>query len=166
MKIKFKYKRELLIGLIVALLILMITSKFFIIANIPSESMCNTLEVGDKVLVSTSNFILERGKIYVFNKDNMPYIKRCIGLEGDHIVIKNDDVYVNGKLLTEDYVSSKVKGEINIDIVVPNGKVFFLGDNRAVSYDARYWKDKFISVNDIEGEALKILFPFKRISDI
>ena len=161
-------KKELFIGFIISLLAIIFLQKFFIIGTIPSESMDSTLKVRDKVYLKTNYTSIERGKIYSFKKDGSYLIKRCIGIAGDHIVIKGDDVYLNGEILNEEYVSSsnyeyKV---VNIDLVVPENKVFFLGDNRAVSYDARYWEDKFVDEDDILGEATKIIFPFSRISDL
>lgn len=70
-------------------------------------------------------------------------IKRIIGLPGDRIeIIKDTDdryyVYRNGNKLIEDYTnpSNPTSGEMEA-IVVPEGKFFFLGDNRGVSYDSR-----------------------------
>lgn len=161
-------RKELVIGFILALLAIIFLQKFFIIGTIPSESMDPTLQVSDKVYLKTNYTEVERGRIYSFKKDNTYLIKRCIGVAGDHIVIKGDDVYLNDEKLNERYVSSKIKKDkiIDIDLVVPENKVFFLGDNREVSFDARLWDDKFVDVEDILGEATKIVFPFSRISDL
>lgn len=113
----------------------------------------------EKVIIKTNidkNHI-SRGKIYAFKKNGMNLIKRCIGIEGDHIAIKDNNVYLNGKLMKEKYVSSKTQKHISIDLVVPKNTLFFLGDNRAVSYDARFWTNKFIKTDDLIGEAIKIL---------
>lgn len=160
----FKYKKEILIGIILSLIIITFTERFFLIVNIPSESMQNTLMVGDRVYVS-KDFDIERGKIYVFNKD-ITMIKRCVAIAGDHVVIKNDSVEVNGVKVEEKYVSSKCTDEIILDAIVPEKSVFFLGDNRGESFDARYWDEKFIPVEDILGEARYIIYPIKRIGEI
>lgn len=160
--------KEFIIGLFIALALITIIQKFFIIGTIPSESMVPTLEISDKVYIRTNFTSIERGHIYTFKKDNSYLIKRCIGIGGDHIKIKDNDVYLNGEKINEEYVSSEIKeGEsIDLELTVPENKLFFLGDNREVSYDARYWDEKFIDRKDVLGEATKILFPFSRISNL
>lgn len=162
------YGKEIVIGLVISFLLISVMQKFFVIATIPSESMETTLMVGDKVYVKNNIDTVERGKIYTFYKDKEFMIKRCIGIEGDHIKIKDNDVYLNGEKLVEDYVSSKIEENeiIDMEFTVPENKVFFLGDNRGVSYDGRYWPDKFVDEEDIRGLATKIIYPFKRIQDL
>lgn len=57
----------------------------------------------------------------------------------------------------EPYVSSTMGKEINVDSVVPEGKYYFLGDNRNNSNDARYWKEPFIDKEDIDGRSNKVI---------
>lgn len=164
-----KNKRELIWGSVVALILVIIIQKFFVIATIPSESMEKTILKGDRVFIKTINVQIERDKIYTFTKDNTYLIKRCIGIGGDHIQIKGDKVIRNGVELQEDYVSSKVashESDLDIDIIVPEGKVFFLGDNRRVSNDARFWKDRFVPEENILGVATYIIFPFTRVGNV
>ena len=77
--------------------------------------------------------VLEFGKI--------SYIKRVIGVPGDHIVIKDGNVFINGEIIQEDYLQPGVittngKGSC-IDITVPENSVFVMGDNRSQSTDSR-----------------------------
>ena len=135
MKFLKKYFKEIFAGIIIGIILLNIIQKFFIIATIPSESMETTLMVSDKVYINTAIKTVERGKIYTFVKDNTYLIKRCIGVGGDHIQVKDNDIYLNGELLKESYVSSDILDEqhFDLDIMVPEGKLFFLGDNRMYS---------------------------------
>lgn len=68
------------------------------------------------------------------NEDQI--IKRIVGVGGDHIEVKNNQLYRNGKLVKEDYILEEM---INEDFTydIPKGKVFVLGDNRNVSVDSR-----------------------------
>lgn len=131
--------------------------------------MTNTLNVGDKLLINKkiSKKDIQRGSIYTFYKDNEYLIKRCIAIGGDHVQIKDNDVYIDGNKLKEDYVSSKVpKGSYDLDFEVPENKVLFLGDNRLHSYDARFWDDMFVDIKDIQGKAIFRLYPFTKIGSI
>jgi len=77
--------------------------------------------------------VLEIGKI--------SYIKRVVGIPGDHIIIKDGNVYRNNEFIKEEYLQSGVittNGKGNcIDIIVPDNSVFVMGDNRAQSTDSR-----------------------------
>lgn len=162
------YYKEIGIGLLLGIIVIMFMQKLFLIATIPSESMENNLLVGDKVYIKTNYKTIERGKIYTFTRNDTYLIKRCIGIAGDHIKIVNDDVYLNGEKLEESYVSSKISEDetINMDFIVPEGKLFFLGDNRKVSIDARFWIDKFIDEDDVIGLATKVIYPFDRAGSL
>lgn len=78
---------------------------------------------------------------YVLEVNKTSYIKRVIGLPGDHVEIKDGKVYINDQELQESYIPSGVvtdNGHGNCtDIIVPNNCVFAMGDNRAQSSDCR-----------------------------
>lgn len=170
MKKKFKYGKEFIIGMFLAFIIIMIISKFYFVASIPSASMDDTLVVGDRLIIKNNIDAdeINVGSIYVFNKEDTIMIKRCIGVEGDHIQVKDNDVFRNGNLLNEEYVSSSISSDqsFDIDIIVPKGKVFFLGDNRRVSRDARYWEDMFVDESEVFGKALNVFFPPSHIKNL
>lgn len=67
------------------------------------------------------------------------YIKRVIALEGDHVKIENNKVYINGEILEEEYVSDDVVTMSNVfnNFIVPKGYIFAMGDNRTKSTDCR-----------------------------
>lgn len=155
----------------IALVIALLINKFlFFKVKIPSESMVPTLNVGDQLFASRVHNVqsLKRGDIVVFNfkpKDEV-FIKRLIGLPGDNITIKAGVVYVNGEKLEEDYVKNP---EVTDGVYsVPEGKYFFLGDNRAISDDARKWQNEYgityIDEEDIQGKAIIKVWPLKDIT--
>lgn len=93
------------------------------------------------------------------------YVKRLIGLPGDHIEIKGDPlrgatVYVNGEALDEPYINNGVMNYDNAyEFDVPEGEYFFLGDNRNDSVDSRYWKNPFIDRDNLEAKVYFSYFP-------
>lgn len=97
------------------------------------------------------------------------YIKRVIGLPGDHVEIKDGSVYINGEKLEEDYLSSDVKTEsVNggqyLDIIVPEKTVFVMGDNRPDSIDSR--KFGCIPYEKIEGKIVLRFWPLNKFGTI
>ena len=98
--------------------------------------------------------VLEIGKV--------SFIKRVIGLPGDHIEIKDGKVYINGEELDEPYLQEGVKTEAMqgafTDIIVPEGTVFVMGDNRSNSTDSRHFG--CIPLEKIESKVLVRFWPF------
>lgn len=153
---------------------LLIKNFLFYPVSVPSSSMCPTIEPDDRFIVGkVYNFDkLKRGDIIVFKSDelNETLIKRLIGLPNDHIEIKDGIVSVNGEILDEDYVKYPSNSEINKKtdgtFDVPEGKYFFLGDNRGDSCDARYWKNHYIDQSDIKGKELFRFYPFSKFGKV
>ena len=85
--------------------------------------------------------IFKRFVYYVLEIGKTSYIKRVIGLPGEHVKIENNKVYINGEELEEDYLNDDVVttdgGGAFTDLKVPEGTVFVMGDNRTKSTDSR-----------------------------
>ena len=88
------------------------------------------------------------------------YIKRVIALEGDHVKIENNTVYVNGEALEESYLQPGVvtESEVFYDFIVPEGHFFAMGDNRTKSTDCRVIG--CIPYNKLEGIVCFRFWPF------
>ncbi len=95
------------------------------------------------------------------------YIKRVIGVAGDHIVIDDDGfVYKNDVLLEEDYIKdgfTNQNGEY-VDVVVPENTVFVMGDNRLMSKDSRSFG--CIPISKVNGYVIIRLWPFNKIGKL
>ncbi len=104
--------------------------------------------------------VLEIGKI--------SYIKRVIALPGEHLEIKDGKVYINGNELKEEYLSDTVKTEnmdgAFYDLVVPEGTVFVMGDNRSGSSDSRMFG--CIPYSKIEGKVVFRFWPLNKMQKI
>lgn len=124
-------------------------------------SMEPTLHAGEFILVNKLAYrfgSIERGDIIVFHYPLNPsedYIKRVIGLPGDTVRVQNAKVYVNGQQLEEPYISAPPVYEDQW--VVPDEKIFVLGDNRNQSSDSHEWG--FVPYGNIVGRAMVIYWP-------
>lgn len=158
---------------------------------------------GDVVIFDYGLECKNCGRMYQKSNDNIcPYcktpdnhnkkvhfIKRVIGLPGDHIEIKEDytadtelfratmfedenikvpcgHVYVNGEKLDEDYLNEPMivnNFYKSVDVVVPEDSYYLLGDNRNNSEDARFWQNPFVNMKDIEAKAYIIYWPLNSI---
>ena len=103
------------------------------------------------------------------------YIKRVVGLPGERISVDpSGHVSINGQPLVEPYVRQycpfdglNLSGCKSLDVVVPAGHVVVLGDNRANSWDARFWPGgPFLPDGEILGRAFWRLFPFNRSGEL
>jgi signal peptidase I len=166
--------------------------------QIPSGSMLPTLNIGDYILVNKFSYGLrmpvfhfkildfgrpDRGDVVVFRFPHDPdtdFIKRVIGLPGDHIEYHDKTVFINGKRMEQNYVGhfrderetvlkleklpdiahsiliEQQKPALDGSWVVPEGSYFVMGDNRDNSNDSRYWgfvKDKYL-----KGRAFLVAF--------
>jgi len=174
-------------GFIAILLALVIRTLFIQAFKIPSGSMENTLLIGDHLLVNkciygtqipwTDKRLLtirdpKRGDIIVFKYPENPrrdFIKRCIGLPGDIVEVRNKTVYLNGQPQNEPYVTYRdlrvMAPEISPrdnygPVTVPAGNYFMMGDNRDFSADSRFWG--FLPKKLIRGKAWVIYWPIDR----
>ena len=139
---------------------------------IPSGSMEATIMTGD-IVVGTRYDVgegeIERYDILVFTPPDEPdviYIKRVIGLPGETIVVENGRVYADGVELDDDFVKNPMNRKGDGTYIVPEGCYFFLGDNRNQSKDSRFWNEKYVPIENIEGKAKFIIFPFSNFGSI
>ena len=170
---------------------------------IPSASMEDSLLIGDHVLVDKLTYSphgpvsqhllpyrdVRRGDIIVFRYPldiSEDYVKRAIGVPGDHIRLVNKQLILNGKSMNEPYVVHKTayvdsyrdnfpsapnsplppsaqdmldNHVVNGEVVVPPGFLFAMGDNRDNSSDSRYWG--FVPRENIVGTPLIIYWSFE-----
>lgn len=106
---------------------------------------------------------------YVLEMNKTSYIKRVIGVAGDHIEIKDGKVYLNDEELVEEYLDEGVTTNMGTygvysDIVVPEGYVFVMGDNREHSTDSRCFG--CIPVSKIEGKVWIRFWPFSKFGTV
>lgn len=169
--------------------VVLIFSFVFRIATISGDSMLNTLiggnqfngNKGDKVVITNIAYTPENGDIVVIsrNAENSvegqltgqgPIIKRVIATGGQTVNIdfESGTVYVDGKALKEDYISTPTtsKADVEFPLYVPDGYIFVLGDNRQDSLDSRFSQigdGGLVDTRYVLGHAVFRIFPFNRI---
>lgn len=125
----------------------------------PTGSMEDTIMIGDRVTTLRTAYTFsnpKRGDIIVFpypDNEEEDLIKRIIGLPGETIEGKDGFVYIDGEKLEEDYVMSELAEDFG-PYEIPEDSYFMMGDNRSISFDARYWTNKFVHRDKIRGKAL------------
>lgn len=110
----------------------------------------------------------EKFNYYFLENGKKSYIKRVIGIAGDHIEIKDNKVYRNGEMLNEEYLQSGIettsKGGAFTDVVVPDGCIFVMGDNRPQSADSRQFG--CIPLNRVESRVLFRFWPLNKFGKV
>jgi signal peptidase I len=136
-----------------------------------SGAMEPTLLIGDRVQAIASHATVRRGDVIVFNPPNPPIpsvpfqIKRVIGLPGETISSSGDTILINGRPLSEPYLSpSQTLGPSIATQVIAAGHYFVMGDNRTNSYDSRYYGP--IPATSIDGIVTAIIAPPSRAGPI
>ena len=157
-------------SVLIAIIIVFICRQFlFVPVTVKGESMEPTYEKNDRIIVTKVGNI-EHFDMVVFHApdEEKDYIKRVIGLAGDSVKMKDDELYINGKRYKEPYVESK-KEEIpsgenlteNFEVKVSKGTLFVMGDNRRNSWDSRRFG--VIREDSLVGKVEFRFFPMNKL---
>lgn len=142
---------------------------------VDGESMMPTLEHGDRMIVNKIGYDIgepDRFDIIVFHApEKKDYIKRIIGLPGDHVAYEDDQLFINGEPVEEPYLDEykkDVSGTLTDDFTleekinsstVPEGTVFVMGDNRRYSKDSRIIG--VVPMEEVVGSTSFVFWPFE-----
>lgn len=154
--------------LVVAAATVLIAVLVLPVLQINGFSMTDTLQDGD-IVVAVNSKKFTTGDIIAFYYNNSILVKRVIAAAGDWVDIdENGNVYVNGELLNEPYITDKALGECNIELPyqVPDGKCFVMGDHRATSIDSRNTAVGCISDGMVVGRIIVRVWPMEQIGFI
>jgi signal peptidase I len=136
--------------------------------KVEGTSMMPSLDDQERIFINKFVYRLEpiqRGDIVVFRYPRDPaksFIKRVIGVAGDRVRIADGRVYLNGKLLVEDYVPRIYRDDRSYpDVVVPADSYFVLGDHRSLSNDSRDFGP--VDASYIYGKAVFGYWPMDKV---
>ena len=164
--------RRLLLPLLA--IFLLVTSVFYVFfrhLSVEGDSMQPTLHDGDRVLITRPYQEPAAGDIVIVrakpseDRGERELIKRVVAVEGDVVIVERGVAYVNGE--RENGIHERFTDENDIsalELVIPEGHVYILGDNRPVSYDSRFYGPA--PVGAISGKVVAVYSPLTRIGRI
>lgn len=166
---KYNFRKTLLniagVLTVTAAVAVLIATRLLILIQVNGVSMAPTLEKGEIIFLRQTKEV-EKGDVIGFYYGGRVLLKRVIAGEGDYIEIDNEgNVYVNDKKLEEPYLMGQSLGKCELDFPyqVPEGMLFVLGDNRAVSMDSRIKAIGCVEKDQIVGKVVFRAWPLTRM---
>lgn len=169
-------------------LVFLVFTFLFRIATVEGASMVPTLVNGDRLIISELGYTPQQGDVVIINARksyqldsaqqvveseglNKLIVKRIIALGGQKVDIdfNTGTVTVDDQVLQEGYINTlttRDEGGMQFPVVVPEGYVFVLGDNRDISKDSRHPNVGFVSESEIMGKALLRVFPLDKFGKV
>lgn len=169
-------------------LVFLVSTFLFRIATVEGASMVPTLVNGDRLIISELGYTPQQGDVVIINARksyqldsaqqvveseglNKLIVKRIIALGGQKVDIdfNTGTVTVDDQVLQEAYINTlttRDEGGMQFPVVVPEGYVFVLGDNRDISKDSRHPNVGFVSESEIMGKALLRVFPLDKFGKV
>ncbi len=158
-----KVIKELIPYIIIIIVVVLIRTFIITPVKVDGDSMKETLNNNDILLLYKLGSI-KRFDIVVLDEayDNEKIIKRVIGMPGETVSIKNDKIYINGKVIDNSFAYGTTSDVDKIEL--GEDEYFILGDNRLISKDSRYFGP--VTKSEIIGKVVFRLFPFNKIGTV
>ncbi len=156
-----KWLKENLLFTILLLIIIIIRIFFYSPIRVNGSSMYPTLH--DKEFMILNKIGLQKGinrfDIVVVESNGKYIIKRVIGLPGESVMYSDNKLYINGKVIEDNYSKSETENFENV--ILKDNEYFVMGDNREVSKDSRVIGP--VNIKNIKGKTNLVIFPFNKI---
>ena len=159
-------KKEAVTYLLIILFIILMRTYVVTPVRVSGSSMANTLKNGEILLLNKFEYRfsdIKRFDIVVVKAHGERIIKRVIGLPGETLKYENGILYINDKMIEEDYLDEVTK-DFTYEGKSPDECYFVMGDNRDDSLDSRYFG--CFPKKDILGHASFVLFPFAKFGKL
>lgn len=161
-----KFIKELYPYVVIVVVVVLFRTFIATPVRVDGDSMIDTLHNNDILILNKMDKTYERFNIVVVDINGTKLVKRIIGLPGENIEYKNNELYINNKKMedkatirTNDF-SLKELYELE---EIPQDSYFVMGDNRGNSLDSRDYRVGLIKKDDIVGITIFRLFPFNKI---
>ena len=152
----------------VAAVAVLIATLLLPVLQIYGSSMTPTLHDGELVVsIRTSKW--EKGEVIAFYYNNKILVKRVVASAGEWVELDDEgNLYIDGELQQEPYIQEKALGECDIEMPyqVPEGRVFVMGDYRAVSVDSRSTAVGCVAEEQIVGKLVFKIWPLNHFGKI
>lgn len=165
--------RTFIIALVIVIILGVLLNVFIGSVRVKETSMLPNFVENDHLLINKMAYKIgepQRGDVIIFKKtvygDSERLIKRVIGLPGDTITIKDNEVYVNGKKQDQSYTHDGITPGNVDDYTVPEGQLYVMGDNRIVSLDSRSKDIGTVSISKVKGKVIFRLTPLSKFGTI
>ena len=134
--------------------------------RVDGDSMKDTLYNNDILILNKLDKEYERFDVVVINYNNTKLVKRIIGLPRENIEYKDNELYINNKVIKD--VQTSRTGDFSLEELyalkkIPDNYYFVMGDNRGNSLDSRDYRVGLVKKEDIVGITIFRLFPFNRL---
>ena len=161
-----KYIKELYPYVVIVIVVVLFRSFIATPVRVDGDSMNSTLSNNDILILNKLDKSYNRFDVVIIKYNKSKLVKRIIGLPGENIAYKNNDLYINGEKVDDVETSRTANFTLKelYDIeVIPEDYYFVMGDNRGNSLDSRSYRVGLIKKSDIIGTAKIRLFPFNKI---
>lgn len=155
----FEWLESILFALVLVMAIFTFVFKTY---TVDGDSMLPTLHTGDYIFAYSLMYTPQQGDIVIIDSSNnygRPLIKRVVAVSGQLLEVdETGTIYVDGQVFSYDGKNlNNLNGDVQYPLVVPDGYVFVMGDNRATSLDSRYERVGFIDVRSIVGKEIFVM---------
>ena len=164
-----KILKELYPYVVIVVVVVLFRTYIATPVRVDGDSMKDTLHNNDILILNKLDKSYKRFDIVVINYNNTKLVKRIIGMPGENISYKDNELYINDKKY-EDIETSRTHDfsleELYALDRIPNNHYFVMGDNRGNSLDSRDYRVGLIKKEDIVGVTIFRLFPFNKIGTV